>query len=713
MTKRIIVVGFGMVGIAFIEKLLNYDEDAKEWSILVLGEEPHLAYNRVELTNYFTHRSIPKLYLQPAEWYDSQQVKGALSYRLSMRVSLIDHVRKCVVSEEKETFEYDALVLAVGSTAQLPAQLPGIKSQGIFVYRNIDDLERLLKYSAPWSSTGGKSAAIIGGGLIGLEAAKAIIDTKIFAKVKLIVRSKYLMSRQIDEVAGAMLVTEVRKLGIQVILDAKVQSLDSNEAGELTSITFEDGSCTQASLACFAVGIKPRDDVALNSQILCHKRGGIIVNDKLRTCKPDVYAIGECANHHGESYGLIGPGVEMAEVLAYNLTHSDHQTLQKSDVSVKLKLLGVNVASFGENFADRLKGEKTQCVTYSDPFESVYKKYIFSDDGKYLLGGMIIGESSDYPKVHGLVKVRRKLDVAPGSLIMGKKQADGGDDADDLQDTDQICSCYNVSKGALVKVIRDGTCSTLDQCKSKTKAGTGCGGCLPLVKSILRKELMALGKDTSSHICPHFKYTRPNLYHIIKIKKLKAFSEVMGEAGTTTQTLGCDICKPTIASIFSSLWNPHVMAKEVHGLQDTNDRFMANIQRDGTFSVVPRVPGGEITPDRLIAIGQVAKEFRLYCKITGGQRIDLFGCPKHDLPKVWKRLVDAGMESGHAYGKALRTVKSCVGTSWCRFGVQDSTALAIEIEERYKCESLLAKAMLIVSYSVPSQNQRRRIWMCS
>ena len=406
----------------------------------------------------------------------------------------------------------------------------------------------------------------------------------------------------------------------------------------------------------------------------------------------------------------------MADVLAFNLTqaksHSDRK-FKRPDLSTKLKLLGVDVASFGDFFADRdgpkdlPKGrhtkkdtgddsnkrmkDLTQCpspspvkaLVYRDPFQHVYKKYLFTMDGKYLLGGMMIGDTKDYVKLVPMVKNQKALDVPPSEFIIG---ASKGDDAgtDDLPDDTQICSCHNVTKGGVSEVIKDGTCKSIGEVKSCTKAGTGCGGCMPLVQTIFNKTMASMGQEVKNHLCPHFEYSRADLFNIVYVKKLQTMPEIMKHAGKDPNSGGCEVCKPALGSIMASLYNKHIIDPDRRGLQDTNDRFLANLQRNGTFSVIPRVAGGEITPEKLIVIGMVAKKYGLYTKITGGQRIDMFGAKKHELPSIWRELVDGGLESGHAYAKALRTVKSCVGTTWCRFGIGDSVGMAIRLEERYK-----------------------------
>lgn len=708
--KHVVVVGLGMVGISFIEKLLKYDANTREYNITVLGDEPHLAYNRVGLTSFFEHRKIENLYLNPAEWY--QEVpKGALNCHVNTKATSINSEAKTVACANGQVYSYDILVLATGSDALLPRELPGHDATGVFVYRTINDLTSLIDFA---DTRTGTNAVVVGGGLLGLEAAKAMLDLERYSKISLLERAKWVLSRQLDADAGKMVIDQVRTLGVDIMLSKRVASIETDESNNLTGVVFEDGEEIDCSTLCFAIGVKARDELAGVSGLECAQRGGIVVDDGLKTNIPDIYAIGECASWKGQTYGLIGPGVEMADVLAFNLTQAklhSPRTFKRPDLSTKLKLLGVDVASFGDCFADRNgplslppKFAKTlrdgkgaqltngaaaaaaaasvQALTYRDPFLNVYKKYIFTKDGKYLLGGMMIGDTKDYVKLVPMVKAMKELDMPPSELILGAKK--DGDDGDDLPDDAQICSCHNVTKGDVVSVVKDGSCKDLASVKSCTKAGTGCGGCMPLVTTIFNKTMAAMGNEVKNHVCSHFNYSRVDLYNIVMVKRLKSLKEVMREVGNDKTSLGCELCKPAVASIMASLWNKHVMDKTTYGLQDTNDRFLGNIQRDGTYSVVPRISGGEITPDKLLVIAQVAKKYNLYTKITGGQRIDLFGAKKHELLDIWGELVAAGMESGHAYAKSLRTVKSCVGSTWCRFGIGDSVGMAVRLEERYK-----------------------------
>lgn len=644
-----------------------------------------------------------------------------MGWHLNKTVTDINKDRKTVTCADGSEVAYDTLVLATGSNALLPRYTPGHDANGVFVYRNIDDLEKLIAFSATKEGTYG---AVVGGGLLGLEAAKAMMDLNTLKQVKVIERSRWVLSRQLDGEAGSMVVEQVRNLGVDVMLSKRVDKIEVDENNSVTGLRFEDDELMPCSIVCFAIGVRPRDELARKAGIKCADRGGgIIVDNALRTSEEDIYAIGECASWQGQSFGLIAPGVEMADVLSFNLTQAKQHTpraFKRPDLSTKLKLLGVEVASFGDFFADRdgpqslppkvaakikkqkemngdtngrakdvklltngLPSPEVKALTYKDPFQNVYKKYIFTMDGKYLLGGMMIGDTKDYIKLLPMVKNQKELEIPPSELILGAKQGDD-DGADDLADDTQICSCHNVTKGDIVNNVKDGTCKSIGDVKSCTKAGTGCGGCMPLVQSIFNKTMVSMGNEVKNNVCPHFSYSRADLYNIIMVKRLKTFPQVMRDSGIDADSVGCEVCKPTVASIFASLWNKHVMDKPHHGLQETNDRFLGNIQRNGTFSVVPRVSAGEITPDKMIVMGEVAKKYGLYTKITGGQRIDMFGAKKQDLLDIWKTLVDAGMESGHAYAKSLRTVKSCVGTTWCRFGIGDSVGMAVRLEERYK-----------------------------
>ncbi|KAJ7637116.1 nitrite reductase [Roridomyces roridus] len=704
----IFIGGLGMVGIAFIEKLLNLDAE-KKYFLVTCGEEQHFAYNRVGLTEYFAHRNVEDLYLNPPSCF---------RYFLGESVTSISPKDHLVHTSKGHVFKYDKCVLATGSHASLPPYVTPEQAslRGVFVYRNIADLDGIISYA----ETGVvQKAVVVGGGLLGLEAAKAVYDLPSIPEVAIIHRQGHLLSRQLDASAGEMVLRKIQAMGVQVLTSCSpVEQLSRPEEGAdvFTGLKLSDGSIIHADMVIYAIGIKPRDEIARASGIECSPAGGIIVRDDLQTSAKDVYAIGECASWKGNTYGLIGPGIEMADILSFNLTQTNSHAPRKMnapDLSTKLKLMGIDVASFGDYFADtksidaqiqvvekfndkakpaveiaidesKSNSDKPiKCLVYNDPFGSTYKKYIFTADGKYLLGGQMIGDVADYVKLVAIVKKKKALEVPPSELIVGAKRG-GEDDGKDLDDDAQVCSCHGVEKGRIAQCVRDEGCTTLADVKKKTKAGTGCGGCMPLVTSIFNAEMKKAGHKVNNYLCPHFAMSRADLFAVVRVKKLRDFTEIMGTLGVNKDSLGCEICKPAIGSILSSLYSEHIMTPSHHQNQDTNDRFLGNIQRNGTFSVVPRIAAGEVTPDGLIAIGQVAKKYGLYTKITGGQRIDLFGARKDDLPDIWEELNSAGFESGHAYGKALRTVKSCVGTTWCRYGVGDSVGLAVQLENRYR-----------------------------
>ncbi|KAG1776329.1 hypothetical protein EV702DRAFT_1179952 [Suillus placidus] len=722
-----------MVGIGKYCGNLSFHSEMKSYELTRHLLESHLAYNRVALTDYFQHRSVEKLYLNQVEWYAQQDPERFLFHTGEQATSL-DTVAHSVTTSKGRKISYDYCILATGSESTLPQYVSPVRAErarGIFVYRNISDLDKILSYSEQEHVKGGQ-AVIVGGGLIGLEAAKAVFDLETISEVVIINRQVFPLSRQLDDEGGEIVLRRIEAMGVRVL------------------------TRTSAEMVIHAIGITPRDDLARQAGLKCVEKGGIVVNDLLQTSAQDVYAIGECASWKGNTYGLIAPGVEMADILSFNFTQVETglgsfkpRVMNMPDLSTKLKLMGVDVASFGDYFADkrsargvltskvavaepltRNKAEKAidakptawqispsetnrssrvkegevaintvttemkrgshqaaldgpiECLTYRDPFSFVYKKYIFTADGKYLLGGMMVGDTSDYVKLVSLVKKKKELEEPPSKFIIGSGSK-GPDDGADLDDDTQICSCHNVTKGAISESVKAGV-TTMSDLKAKTKIGAGCGGCVPLATNIFKAEMKKTGHAVSNHLCAHFGMARQELFSVVKIRKLKTFPEIMEAAGVKKDSLGCEICKPAIGSILSSLYNELVLAPVHHANQDTNDKYLANIQRNGTFSVVPRVPGGEITPDKLIVLGQVANKYKLYTKITGGQRIDLFGAHKQDLPDIWEELVAAGFESGHAYGKALRTVKSCVGTTWCRYGIGDSVGMAIQLEERYK-----------------------------
>ncbi|EQA46432.1 nitrite reductase [NAD(P)H], large subunit [Leptospira broomii serovar Hurstbridge str. 5399] len=660
--RKLVIIGNGMVGHRFAEKLVEFG-GADKFEITILGEEPRRAYDRVHLSEYFSNRSVEDLYLCKADWYRANGIRLLLS---EPAIS-IDIVRRLVTTSSGTELQFDELVFATGSAPFVP-NFEGIDKKGIFVYRTIEDLERILEYGK-----GIKRAAVLGGGLLGLEAAKALVDMG--KDTHVVEFATRLMPRQLDEAASSILKQRIEELGVTIHLEKQTEKAAGEPA--IKELKFIDGSSLEIDMLVVSAGIRPRDELARKSGIITGERGGIIIDDELRANVYGVYAIGEVALHRNFIYGLVAPGYEMAEALAYNLCSPHHtpKSYSGSDLSTKLKLIGVDVASFG----DALGQAEHIPIVFKNPRSGVYKKLVISLDGKQLLGGILVGDVKAYGNLLSLYLNRMELPEEPETLIVGSVSSENLFGADSLPEEAKICSCNNVSKGDILHAIREKNCTDIASLKECSKAGTGCGGCIPQVNSILKTELKAQGKVITEHVCEHFKYSRQELFQIIKVKGLKSFTDVIKEAGKGN---GCEICKPAVASILASIWNePIIKHREI---QDTNDKYLANIQKGGTYSIVPRIPGGEITPEKLIQIGEIAKKYDLYCKITGGQRIDLLGAKMDQLPEIWKDLVEKGFESGHAYGKAMRTVKSCVGSTWCRYGVQDSTAFAIRIEERYR-----------------------------
>lgn len=659
--KNIVVIGNGMVGYKFCEKLIA---KTSNFNIIVFGEEPRRAYDRVHLSEYFSGKSVEDLSMSSANWYQD----NSITLYLGDPVLEINRKDKTIHSQKGLIQKYDYLVLATGSSAFVP-NISGVEKEGVFVYRTIEDLEMMKAYAKT-----AKKGAVMGGGLLGLEAAKAIIDLGI-EETHIVEFAPRLMPRQIDSSGSALLQAKLKELGLTVHLNKSTSEISGNH--KIEALNFSDNSKLELDMLVISAGIRPRDELAKLSGLAVGTRGGILVNEKMQTSDESIFAIGECALYNEMIYGLVAPGYEMAEVVASALCNSS-KTFNGFDMSTKLKLIGIDVASFGDAFVTEPFG---RTIVFEDTHKGIYKRINITNDGKYLLGGILIGDADAYNILLQTVNNKIVLPPNPEDLILGNRGgvAESGSGVMSLPDDALICSCEAVTKGMICSSVSEGGCSDLDGVKKCTKAGSGCGGCVPLVKDLIKGTLEENGVYIKNVLCEHFDYSRQELLDLIKMNKIKDYDTVLDHYG---KGHGCETCKPAIANILAGLWNDLILKQDT--IQDSNDRFLANIQKGGTYSVVPRIPGGEITPDKLIVIGQVGKKYNLYTKITGGQRIDLFGAHLSDLPAIWEELIDAGFESGHAYGKSLRTVKSCVGSTWCRFGLQDSVSFAIEIEDRYK-----------------------------
>ncbi len=661
---KIVVIGHGMVGHKFLESLA--ESGVQNAEVTVLCEEPRAAYDRVHLSEFFSGKSAEDLSLVEPGFFE----RTGFKLRLAAKAVTIERRTKTVTTADGEELPYDKLVLATGSTPFVPP-VPGRDRHNCFVYRTIEDLEAMKAAGAH-----AKTGVVVGGGLLGLECAKALRDLGLDTHV--VEFAPRLMAAQVDDGGGRVLRTKIEALGLHVHTSrSTVKIVDG--ADHQHRMVFEDGSYLETDMIVFSAGIRPRDELARQCVLAIGPRGGVVIDSHCRTSDRNVYAIGECASWNEQTFGLVAPGYDMARVAARHIAGLDDVAFVGADMSTKLKLMGVDVASIGDAHA---KSAHCRTFHYTDEVKQIYKKIVVSEDGKKLLGAVLVGNADEYGTLLQMALNGIDLPAEPEFLILpssdGKAKPGLGPDA--LPETAQICSCNNVTKGQICKAVGEGISSIADL-KSCTKAGATCGGCVPLVTQVMKAEMKKQGMAVNNHLCEHFAYSRQELFHLIRVGQIKTFDELLAKHG---KGLGCDICKPTAASILASVWNDFVLKKDLAALQDSNDYFLGNIQKDGTYSVVPRMAGGEVTPDGLIAVGQVAKKYGLYTKITGGQRVDLFGARVEQLPSIWEELIAAGFESGHAYGKSLRTVKSCVGSTWCRYGVDDSVGLAVALENRYK-----------------------------
>lgn len=673
--RRIVVAGGGPAAHRFADAMHARGLDG--WHVTVLTEEAHLPYDRVALSKALTDKDVD-LTLGTASMWEHP----SLELKTGERVVKINAEAKSVETAAGNVFEYDELVVATGSNA---ARLPIPGAEHTHVYRTLEDVWAINEAIAGLKEKLGRkvNAVTIGGGLLGLESAAG--TEQLGANPIVIDGSQWLMATQLDEGAGQAMGRLIKAKGFEVHGGVFPSEVLSDDDGQVTGVLMADGRIIDADMVIVAIGVRPRDELFRAAEgeeqvFSLGPRGGVVINDYCGTEVPGIWAIGEVANYGGMCLGLVAPANTMAEIVADRL-HGGDATFPGFDTATKLKLSGVDVASFGDAFA---KTEHALEIVYADPARGVYQKIVTTDDAKTLLGGIFVGDATPYMSLRPLLG--RELPAEPGAFL----SAAGGGDAPEteLPDDATLCSCNNVTAGSIRDAINGcGACEgnapvqELGELKGCTRAGTQCGSCVPMLKKLLETELTKSGVEVSKALCEHIELSRQELFDAIRVLELTSFEEIMAKYGTGA---GCDICKPTIANILASQNSAYVLDAGRGTLQDTNDRALANMQKDGTYSVVPRIAGGEITPKKLGVIAAVAEKYNLYTKITGGQRIDMFGARLEQLPEIWKELVDAGFESGQAYGKSLRTVKSCVGSTWCRFGVQDSVAMAIQLELRYR-----------------------------
>ncbi|MEY9878356.1 nitrite reductase (NADH) large subunit [Streptacidiphilus sp. MAP12-33] len=690
MGQTLVVVGHGMVGYRLLEALAERGALAGTdaggdkggeggWRVVVLAEESRPAYDRVHLSSLFTGATPAELSLGTPDF----PADHGIDLRLADPAVHLDTTARRVTAASGAVFGYDALVLATGSYPFVPP-IPGAEAPGCFSYRTVEDVDAITQ-----AADGARSGVVVGGGLLGLEAAGALrtlgLDTHV------VEFAERLMPLQVDAGGAAVLRSTVEGMGVGVHTGVGAQEVLTAGDGRVRGLRLSSGETIDAEMVVFSAGVRPRDRLARESGLATGDRGGVLVDEHCRTSDRYVYAIGECAQTvDGRVHGLVGPGYRMAETVADALAGPGTSVFTGADTSTKLKLMGADVASFGDPFAEEGTEGDAVAVVFADERSGVYKKLLLGADGR-LLGGILVGDAAAYGALQPHAGADRPL-PAPAEAFLLPAGADTTGaalpGAEALPDDAVLCSCHNVAKGVVRAAVAEQGARDIAGVKRCTKAGTGCGGCLGSLQSVLDAELAAAGVEKRHGICPHFAHSRAELYEIVRTEHVRTFSELLERFGVAGVTDGCAVCKPVVANCLATLGPElglrHVLDGEQAALQDSNDLFLANLQKDGTYSVVPRIPGGEITPEGLIAIAEVARDFGLYTKITGGQRIDLFGATREQLPAIWQRLLAAGFESGQAYGKSLRTVKSCVGAKYCRFGQGDSVQLAIDLELRYR-----------------------------
>lgn len=660
---KLVMVGNGMAGVRTLEELLRLEPDL--YDITVFGAEPHPNYNRILLSPVLAgEQTIEQIILNPLEWYAENQIH----LHLNKKVVKIDRAKREVVADDGTTEPYDRLLLATGSVPFI-LPVPGKDLPGVIGYRDIKDTNEMIDAAKTY-----QHAVVIGGGLLGLEAANGLMLRGM--NVTVVHIGPWLLERQLDEVAGNMLQQALEKKGLHFMLNTHTVALHPNAQGDrVGSIEFKDGLTIPADLVVMAAGIRPNAELAESAGLLCNR--GVVVNDTLQTYDPKIYAIGECANHRGTAYGLVAPLYEQAKVCANHLAQMGIARYQGSQTSTKLKVTGIDLFSAG----DFMGGEGVEEITLSDPIGGVYKKLLVKDEK--LVGACLYGDTADGAWYFKLL--REAKDVAPlrerlmfGEHTTGDVGHEGHNKAAAMADDDEICGCNGVTKGTIIKAVREQNLLTLDQVRKCTKASGSCGSCTGLVEQVL---MNVLGTDYSAPdqkkpICGCTDHSHDEVRRTIREQKLLTRDAVMQFMAWRTPN-GCASCRPAINYYLISTW-PHE-ANDDPQSRFINERAHANIQKDGTYSVVPRMWGGLTTSDELRRIADVADKYQVpTIKVTGGQRIDLLGIKKEDLPGVWK---DLDMPSGHAYGKSIRTVKTCVGSEHCRFGTQRSMDMGVSLEK--------------------------------
>ncbi len=650
--QKLVVVGNGMAGVSCVEQILRH---APKFEITIFGDETHVNYNRILLSSVLAgEKSADDIILNGLDWYRN----NGIDLKLGVRITDVDPLAKTVTGDDGNVTGFDKLLLATGSSPIVPS-IEDVKRDGVYVFRNLDDTRSLLERCRP-----GLKVVVIGGGLLGLEAARGLQVQG--CDVTVVHLMGTLMERQLDAVGGGYLTSKMSQLGVKVLLECRTKRILGNEKVE--GVEFVTGETIPADMVVIAAGIRP--SVFLGEKAGLKINRGIVVNDYMETSNPDIFAVGECVEHNGICYGLVAPLIEQGKVLAATITGNKGPTYRGSVLASKLKIMGVDVFSAGD-FNERAEG--VEMVRYEDPSLGIYRKLTLKD-GK-LAGVILVGDTADSHRYMEWLRSATDLTAMRRQLLFPEPASDSGVDIAQMSDSETVCGCMGVAKGTIIQAIHDRGVSTLAQLKECTRASTGCGSCTGLCQQLLKAVVPEFQEETKKTICKCIPFSEDNLREILRSQQLKSVQEVLEIYGNG---LGCEICKPALSYMLDMIWcGDH---EEDRAARFINDRVHANIQKDGTFSVVPRMRGGVTSPSELRRIADVAEKYRVpMVKVTGSQRIDLLGVKKSDLPKIWAEL---GMPSGQAYTKGVRMVKTCVGTDFCRFGTQDSTSAGIELERR-------------------------------
>jgi len=663
---RLVLIGNGMAGVRTVEELLKIAPD--RYDITIFGAEPHPNYNRILLSPVLAgEMTVSDIILNEYDWYRQH----GITLNTGKQVVKIDRVARKVVADDGSEVPYDRLLIATGSTPfMLP--IPGNDLPGVIGYRDIKDTDEMIA-----AATQHKHAVVIGGGLLGLEAANGLKMRGMDVTVVHI--GPWLLERQLDETAGRMLQQSLEAKGLKFLLQKQTEALIQGESGRVAAVRFKDGMQIPADLVVMAAGIRPNFSLAEQSGIYCNR--GIVVNDTMQTFDPKIYAVGECVSHRGIAYGLVAPLFEQAKVAANHLAGYGIGRYTGSVTSTKLKVTGIDLFSAG----DFMGGEGTDDIVLNDPAGGVYKRLVLRQDK--LVGAVLYGDTSEGPWYFQLIKDERDIHDIRDQLIFGQSLVgdaghQGESRAASMPDEAEVCGCNGVCKGTIVKAIKEQGLFSLDEVKKHTKAASSCGSCSGLVEQILASTIGGAYTPAASDkkpICACSEHSHQAVRAAIRERRLTTKEAVFAELGWSTAN-GCEKCRPAINYYLISTW-PHE-ARDDPQSRLINERSHANIQKDGTYSVVPRMWGGLTTPNELRAIADVAEKYQVpTVKVTGGQRIDLLGIKKEDLPGVWADLNAAGMVSGHAYGKSIRTVKTCVGAEHCRFGTQLAMDMGVKLEK--------------------------------